>query len=58
MNGYKAFYKGKSIEVEADTSYKAQLKASEIFKAKKSYQVTVIICEKEGKQIIHNPAII
>ncbi len=58
MNKYIAFYKNKSIEVEADTSYKAQLKASEVFKAKKSYQVSIMLCEKEGKQIIHNPAII
>ena len=55
MNGYKAFYKGKSIEVEAESSYKAQLKAAEVFRAKKSYQVNVILCEKEGEQVIHKP---
>ena len=55
MNGYKAFYKGKSIDVYAESSYKAQLKASEIFKAKKSYQVNVILCEKEGEQVEHKP---
>ena len=53
MNGYKAFYKGKEIDVYAETSYKAQLKAAEIFKAKKSYEVQVMLCEKEGKQITH-----
>jgi hypothetical protein len=53
MNGYKAFYKGKSIDVYSDTSYHAQLKATEVFKAKKSYDVTVILCEKEGEQVTH-----
>lgn len=55
MNGYKAFYRGKSIEVEAETSFAAQTKAAEQFKAKKSWEVTVVLCEKEGKQVTHNP---
>jgi len=37
MNGYIALYKGKQIEVYANTSYEAQQKASAQFKAKKSY---------------------
>lgn len=53
MNGYKAFYRGKSIEVQAETSYKAQLKAAEIFRAKKSYEVTVVLCETNGEQVTH-----
>ena len=53
MNGYKAFYKGKSIEVLAETSYAAQQLAAKEFKAKKSYEVTVILCEVQGNQIIH-----
>jgi hypothetical protein len=55
MNGYKAFYKGKSIEVYANTSYEAQQKAATTFKAKKSYDVTVVLCEKSGEQVIHTP---
>ena len=55
MNGYKAFYKGKEIEVYAETSYKAQQEAAKRFKAKKEYQVTVILCEKSGEQITHVP---
>ena len=55
MNGYKALYKGKWIEVYANTSYEAQQKASVIFKAKKSYDVTVILCERaNGEQVIHS----
>ena len=46
MNGYKAFYRGKTIEVYADTSYQAQQKAAAQFKAKKSWEVSVYLCEK------------
>jgi hypothetical protein len=55
MNGYKAFYKNRQCEVTADTSYDAQKKAAIILKAKKSYEVTVILCEKGGKQVVHAP---
>jgi hypothetical protein len=55
MNGYKAFYKGKSIEVYADTSYQAQQKAASIFKAKKSYDVTVVLCESRHTSVVHVP---
>jgi hypothetical protein len=53
MNGYIAFYKGKQIEVYAETSFEAQKKAAEVFKAKKRYDVVVHLCEKDGKEIIH-----
>jgi hypothetical protein len=51
---YLAFYKDKKIEVYADTSYEAQKKAAEVFKAKKSYEVTVVLAEKNGETITHN----
>jgi hypothetical protein len=53
MNGYVAIYKGKRIEVYAETSYKAQMKAAELFKAKKSYDVTVMLAEKNGETVTH-----
>ena len=53
MNGYLAFYRGKQVEVQAATSYEAQQKAAQHFKAKKSYEVTVHLCEKEGQQVVH-----
>lgn len=56
MNTYGAFYKNKEIEVEAETSYEAQKKAAEIFHAKKSYEVTVMIAEKDGQPVIHSGA--
>jgi len=56
MNGYKCFYKGKTVEVYADTSYAAQQKAAAIFKVKKSYEITVVLCEKRGEQVVQSTA--
>jgi hypothetical protein len=53
MNGYIAFYKDRQLEVYAPTSYDAQLKAAALFRAKKSYDVTVVLCELNGKQVEH-----
>lgn len=53
MNGYIAFYKNKKMEVYADSSYAAQQKAAAQFKAKKSYEVNVVLCEKAGEQVLH-----
>lgn len=53
MNGYICFYRGKRLEVHASTSYEAQTKAAQIFKAKKSYEVDVHLAEKEGKPVVH-----
>jgi len=55
MNGYKAFWRGKTIEVYADTSLAAQTKAAALFKARKAYEVTVVLCEKDGETISHRP---
>lgn len=57
MNGYKAFWRGKTCEVYALTSYEAQLAAAKIFKAKKSYEVSVVICERaDGSVVTHSTA--
>jgi len=53
VNGYIALYKGKKIEVFAETSLKAQQKAAKEFKAKKQYQVSVYLCEKDGEEVVH-----
>ena len=53
MNGYIAFYKGKKLEVYASSSYEAQQKAAALFKARKSYEVTVMLAEKDGQQVTH-----
>jgi hypothetical protein len=53
MNGYICFYRGKRLEVYANTTYEAQKKAAEQFRAKKSYEVTVMLAEKNGEQVTH-----
>ena len=53
MNGYICWYKGKRIEVHADTSYSALKKAAAIFKAKKEWEVTVVLAEHDGEQVVH-----
>ena len=53
--GYKAFYQGKSVEVYAETSYQAQQLAAAKLKVpeKKRYLITVVLCEKGGKPVVH-----
>lgn len=46
MRQYVAFYNGRQIVIEADSSYAAQLKAAKEFKAKKEYQVTVLLLDQ------------
>lgn len=53
MNGYICFYRGKRLEVYAETSYAAQLQAAKLFKAKKSYEVTVALAELSGHPVTH-----
>ena len=58
MNGYKGFWNGKELEVLAETSYAAQQLLVLMFQAKsrkkvKGYDITVCLCEKEGKQVFH-----
>ena len=54
MNGYICYYKGKEIEVYANTSYEAQQEAAKRFKAKKSYQVNVVLAELGGEPVVYN----
>lgn len=55
MNGYVTFYKNKRHEVQAKSSYEAQQIAVKFFKAKKAHHVTVVLAEKDGEQVVHNP---
>lgn len=53
--GFKCFYKGKSVEVYAQSAYQAQLKASVEFKTKKYWDVAVVCCEApDGQTITHS----
>lgn len=45
MKTFIAFYRGRTHHVEADSSYSAQQKAAAYFKAKKSYEVTVMLTD-------------
>ena len=36
-----------------DAFVEAQCKAAEIFKAKKRYEVDIVLCEKNGEQVVH-----
>jgi len=53
MNGYICFYRGRQCEVYADTSYAAQEKAAQVLKARKSWEVTVVLAERAGQQVEH-----
>jgi len=55
MNGYVCFYKGKRFEIYADSSYAAQKKCAEQHRIKKSYDITVVLAEKNGEQVTHKP---
>jgi hypothetical protein len=56
MNKYECFWKAKRITVEADTSYQAQQKAQAIFKAKKGYEVAVVLAELNGQVYMNSGA--
>jgi hypothetical protein len=56
LNGYVCFYKSKRTEVYASTTYEAQTKAAAFFKARKQYEVTVVLAEKGGEVVVHSTA--
>jgi len=55
MNTYVAFWKNKEITVQANSSYEAQQKAALQLKCRKTWEVTVMITEFQGKQVVHMP---
>ena len=56
MNGYIALYRNKRLEVYAETSYAAQKEAAKQFKAKRDWEVTVYLAEKDGEPVTHATA--
>ncbi len=56
MNGYVCFYARKRVEVYANSSYEAQVKAAEQLNVpvKKRHQITVVLAEKDGQQVTHS----
>lgn len=55
MNGYFALYGQRTLEIHAETSYKAWQEAVKRFKVKpkQAHMVTVTLCEKDGEQVVH-----
>lgn len=54
MNKYLCFYRGKTLQVEAETSYEASRKAAKIFKAKRPWDVSVILGENAKGPVTHS----
>ena len=54
-NGYIAFYKRKQVEVYADSKLEARDLAAEHFRARRPYDVEVVLAEQGGKQVTHMP---
>lgn len=54
---YICFYASKQVELKAETSYDAQLKAVAHFKPPRSKQhlVHVLLAKRDGKPITHTP---
>lgn len=45
MRTYQAFYRGREITVQADTSLAAQAKAAQLLRARRSWEVTVVLAD-------------
>mgnify|MGYP003984027455 CR=1 FL=1 len=61
MNTYKAFYRGKKAEIQAESSYAAQQAAAAHFKARKEWEVTVMLLEvgtgtDQAREVVHSTA--
>ncbi len=56
MCGYVCFYRGKRLEVFAATQLEARNKAAAQFRARKAYEVSATLAEKDGAPVVHNPA--
>lgn len=56
QNGYIGLYKGRRVEVYADTIYAAQKAAAIKLGAKKHYDVSIHLAEKDGKPVVHSTA--
>lgn len=57
QHGYIAYYNGKKIEIHAPSLYAAKQEAVKQFNVpkKKEYLVSVMLAEKNGQPVIHDP---
>jgi len=52
LNGYKCFYKDKSVDIYSDTTFNAQQAAAIFFKTKKPWDISVFLCKtRDGQQV-------
>lgn len=59
MNTYECFYRGKVCTVLAPTSYAAQNTAAKELRAKKPYEIAVMLVQRaDGSSVVHNPAVL
>jgi hypothetical protein len=57
MFTYECFYKNKRMTVLAPRSIDAREKAAKLFKARKEYEVTVVLAARpDGSPVLHSPA--
>jgi hypothetical protein len=56
MFTYKCFYKGKQLDVNALRSFDAQQAAAKLFKAKRAYEVKVVLAAKDDVPVLVSPA--
>lgn len=58
MYTYVAFYKNQQREVQASTSLEARDIAATLFKAKRAYEVTVVVAARpDGTPVVHTPTV-
>jgi hypothetical protein len=53
MNRYRAFYKGRELDVDATTALEARDKAAKLLKARKAYDVAVVALVVNGQALVH-----
>ena len=59
MRKYLCMWRGKQVEVDADTTYQAQIQAAIQLKAKRTYEVSVyLMTDSEGNEVQHSTATI
>ena len=53
INTYECFYRGQQKTVLAETTFAAQKAAAILFKAKKSFEINVVLAAKGGESVVH-----
>jgi hypothetical protein len=55
LHTYICFYRGKQVELQAESSYAAQKAGAQHFKAKKAYEVTAMLAGRaDGTEVVHS----